>query len=79
MDINGDGDISNFDYALLASAWLSDEEDDDYLIFCDINADGSIANTDRAFLISNWLLDAEDAEIYPQALASGLPLPRAGF
>ena len=79
MDINGNGDISNVDYVFLASAWLTDEEDDDYLIFCDINADGNIANIDRAFLISNWFLDAEDAEIYPPALASGLPLPQAGF
>ena len=38
-----------------------------------------IAIIDYAFLISNWLLDAEDAEIYPPALASGLPLPQAGF
>ena len=73
LDINGDGDVSGIDLVYLASAWLAEEGDDDYRLFCDIDADGNISGTDRAFLMANWLVEAEEATVYPRALASMLP------
>ena len=69
MDINNDGDISGGDRALLSSAWLAEEGDDEYRIYCDINCDGDISNGDRVFISRNWLSEAGDADLtYPPAL-----------
>jgi hypothetical protein len=69
MDINNDGDISGGDRALLSSAWLAEEGDDEYRIYCDINGDGDISNGDRVFISRNWLSEAGDADLtYPPAL-----------
>ncbi|MBR2695074.1 MAG: hypothetical protein IKE69_12790 [Thermoguttaceae bacterium] len=76
IDINGDGDISGSDLLYLTSAWLSEEGDDNYLLFCDIDADGNITNFDRAFLVMNWLTEAEEVAVYPRALAAELSSPR---
>ncbi len=68
MDINGDGDITSGDRALLSSAWLTEEGDDLFLHCCDIDGDGNITSGDRAFLASNWLKEADSSDlIYPQA------------
>jgi hypothetical protein len=69
MDINNDGDISGGDRALLSSAWLAEEGDDEYRAYCDINGDGDISNGDRVFISRNWLSEAGDADLtYPPAL-----------
>jgi hypothetical protein len=69
MDINNDGDISGGDRALLSSAWLAEEGDDEYRIYCDINGDGDISNGDRVFISRNWLSEAGDTDLtYPPAL-----------
>jgi hypothetical protein len=73
VDIDGDGDITGGDRALLYNYWLSSEEDDGFLVACDINGDGDITGGDRAFLSLNWLFSVEDDAddfVYPQAGAS---------
>lgn len=60
VDIDGDGDVSSADRALLTSCWLSEEGDDEFIAACDINGDGAIAAADRLFLAANWLFNLED-------------------
>ena len=69
MDINGDGDISSGDRALLAAAWLSEEGDDNWDPRCDIDGDGDVSGADRALLAINWLKEAGDDDlVYPPML-----------
>ena len=71
MDVNGDGDISGGDRAILAQSWLSAEGDGGYIPAADINADGDISGGDRAYLSNNWLCEAGDGDlIYPKSLAA---------
>ena len=71
MDVNGDGDISGADRALLLTAWLAEEGEDNFLPCCDIDGNGNITNGDRAFLSRNWLSEAGDEGLlYPAPLAS---------
>ncbi|MBR5415346.1 MAG: hypothetical protein IK105_05365, partial [Thermoguttaceae bacterium] len=70
MDINGDGDISGADRAILAGAWLSEEGDEGYRYDADINGDGEVANSDRLFISQNWNKEAGDDDlVYPRAAA----------
>jgi Fe-S cluster assembly iron-binding protein IscA len=71
MDINGDGDISNSDRALLSPAWLSEEGDDNFRHCCDIDGNGEITNSERAFLAANWLAESkDDGLVYPASQAA---------
>ncbi|MBR2694870.1 MAG: hypothetical protein IKE69_11730, partial [Thermoguttaceae bacterium] len=71
MDINGDGDISNPDRALLSRAWLAEEGDSRYQFYCDLDGDGDIANRDRLTLSVNWLMEADqEGLLYPKPLAA---------
>jgi hypothetical protein len=71
MDINGDGDISNSDRALLSPAWLSEEGDDHFRNYCDIDGDGEISNRDRMFLATNWLAESQNDDlVYPAPQAA---------
>jgi hypothetical protein len=71
MDINGDGDISNSDRALLSPAWLSEEGDDNFRHCCDIDGNGEITNSERAFLAANWLAESkDDGLVYPVSQAA---------
>ena len=66
MDINGDGDISNVDYVMMAHAWLTEEGDSDWDPRCDINGDGNISGADRVLLAVNWLKEVGDDDlVYP--------------
>ena len=70
MDINGDGDISAGDRALMAAAWLSEEGDDNWDPRCDINGDGVVSGPDRTLMSLNWLKGVGDDDlVYPPALA----------
>lgn len=73
VDVNGDGDVSSADRALLTSCWLSGIDDDEFIAACDINGDGVIALADRSFLALNWLFNLEDDLddfVYPPTSAS---------
>ena len=71
MDIDNNGDISNSDRALVASAWLAEAGDGNFQYCCDINGDGSVSNVDRTFLSINWLSDVEsDILTYPRPRAA---------
>jgi hypothetical protein len=73
MDIDGDGDISNGDRALLFSAWLTDDTDENWDPRCDINGDSDVTGADRALLSLNWLKEAGDDDlIYPAPLAESV-------
>ena len=75
MDINGDGDISGSDRALLASVWLSEEGDEEFLACADIDGDGDVSNRDRTFLSENWLGETGDDDLhYPGARAADAAL-----
>ena len=66
MDVNNDGDISFSDRALLSAAWLTEEGDDEYAVYCDIDGNGDVTSSDRAFLALNWLKEASgDDLVYP--------------
>ena len=68
MDVNGDGEISLADRAIVSGAWLADRSDAEYLAAADINGDGEVSLADRLFLAANWLAETGDAElIYPRA------------
>ena len=68
MDVNGDGEISLADRAIVSGAWLADQSDAEYLAAADINGDGEVSLADRLFLAANWLAETGDAElIYPRA------------
>ena len=78
MDVNGDGDISGADRAILSLSWLSEGGDADYIAAADINADGDVSNADRTLLSNNWLGEVGDDDlIYPQPLAADIVF--AGF
>ncbi|MBQ3388243.1 MAG: hypothetical protein IJG60_03425 [Thermoguttaceae bacterium] len=71
MDVNNNGDISNADRSLIASAWLSEKGDDKYFSAADIDGDGNVANSDRAVLAANWLKDVDDENLlYPRPRAT---------
>ncbi len=71
MDINNDRAIAGADRRLMASAWLSEEGDEDYQYYADINGDGDVSNSDRSFLTFNWLKDVGEDELsYPRPLAA---------
>ena len=66
MDVNGDGDITGGDRAILAQSWLAEEGENDYIPAADVNGDGDVSNGDRAFLSANWLGETGDDDlIYP--------------
>lgn len=71
MDVDGDGDITGGDRALLVNSWLSEEGEEEYLSAADIDGDGNVSGGDRAFLSSNWLMDPEEEGLqYPAPLAA---------
>ena len=71
MDVDGDGDITGGDRALLVNSWLSEEGEEEYLSAADIDGDGNVSGGDRAFLSNNWLMDLEEEELrYPAPLAA---------
>ena len=71
MDINGDGEISLGDLAILSSCWLAGEGDENFIAAADIDGDGDITAGDRAFLAANWLMESGEADLqYPNALAT---------
>ena len=73
MDINGDGDVSGVDRALLVNSWLTAEGDDEYRFYADVNGDGDVTGADRSYLSGNWLLSVEDEPedlVYPPVRAA---------
>ena len=71
MDVDGDGDISGPDRALMAGAWGSELGDEKYRFCADINGDGNISGPDRSFLSANWGAEVDDEGLsYPQPLAA---------
>ena len=71
MDINNDGDIGGFDRSLMASAWGTEEGDENYRYYADINGDGDLTGFDRNLLSSNWGLESDDEDLlYPRPRAA---------
>jgi hypothetical protein len=56
-DFNGDCDVDFQDFAILATAWLTEEGQTDYKPICDISisADRKINMLDLEVLVQNWL------------------------
>ncbi|MBR5415503.1 MAG: hypothetical protein IK105_06160 [Thermoguttaceae bacterium] len=68
MDVNGDGEISLADRAIVSGVWLADQSDAEYLAAADIDGDGEVSLADRLFLAANWLAETGDDDLlYPRA------------
>lgn len=75
VDLNGDGDVSGGDRAILSSKWLTSEGEDNFAYYADVNGDGDVTGVDRGFLSANWLLSIEsehDEFVYPPARAAAV-------
>ncbi len=57
-DIDTDGDVDFYDFAILARAWLSIPGDDNWNTPCDIAEpkDGIIDEFDLSDLVEDWLI-----------------------
>jgi hypothetical protein len=54
-DFNFDGSVNLIDFAMLASAWASEQPQAEYLPVCDIYLDGRINEQDLKAFIDHWL------------------------
>ena len=54
-DIDGNGIVNFFDYAVLGNAWRSESGDDNYNVYCDLKNDNVIDYKDLALFSKDWL------------------------
>jgi hypothetical protein len=58
-DLNGDGMVNFFDFAILASQWLGTCSEPDYCEGADYYRNGQVDSSDLSYLCENWLEGVE--------------------
>jgi len=71
-DFNNDGLVNFFDYALFASAWQSEPNDDNYNEDCDLEDNNSIDYNDLALFCEDWLWQTAWAKTFPCSYGQGM-------
>ena len=65
VDMDDDGDVDLYDFAVLAAAWQSSPGDENWNRCCDVSepADGVIDLMDLAALVDQWLVDYAPSDV----------------